>query len=70
MISGKNRKYLLYLSLTANFSDPTYLPYTRGQLQQVWIQWPSNLNPQASETGNRNMLGYVRKIFFLLLYII
>lgn len=40
-------------------NEPNYMPYVRGMKQDVWIKWPHDLNPQASETVNRNMLGYV-----------
>lgn len=38
-------------------TEQNYLPYQRGLQQDVWIKWPSNMNPQASETINNNMVG-------------
>ncbi|CAF0715427.1 unnamed protein product [Brachionus calyciflorus] len=40
-------------------NEPNYMPYVRGMQQDVWIKWPQDINPQAGETVNRNMLGYV-----------
>lgn len=40
-------------------NEPNYMPYVRGMQKDVWIKWPIDLNPQAQETVNRNMLGYV-----------
>ncbi|CAF4731027.1 unnamed protein product [Rotaria socialis] len=30
-----------------------------GQRDNIWIKWPTRRNVQYSETGNRNMVGYV-----------
>lgn len=40
-------------------NEPDYQPYNRGMQSDVWIKWPQDINPQVSETVNRNMLGYV-----------
>lgn len=52
-------KFIIIIDPALIISEPNYGPYLRGQSQDVWIKWPKTTNPQFSETGNQNMLGYV-----------
>ena len=52
-------KFITILDPAIDSEAKNYDAYTRGQDRDIWIKWPERRNVQFSETGNRNMLGYV-----------
>lgn len=57
-LKSKGIRFITILDPALVVND-NYGPYVRGDQLDVWIKWPADVNPQALETKNRNMLGYV-----------
>ncbi|CAF2051540.1 unnamed protein product [Rotaria magnacalcarata] len=58
-LHSNGMKFITILDPAIDSEEPNYSVYAEGQRDNIWIKWPTRRNVQYSETGNRNMVGYV-----------